>query len=674
MQCFEFSDSEIELACSELGIPKDSFAEKNSERRKIIDCWSNANIIACPGSGKTTLLLVKLMLLAKRMPFINGKGVCILTHTNVAINEIKERLGNGADALFEHPNYFGTIQGFVNRFLALPFHSRHSTVGRASIIDDFQYAKNLDRELLHYYKDKKSRSYKNVTYLMSRNENLKYGYRLTGKKRGESGLINRLNGDSYVPERPNQKKQREYVDYSEEEKKEIIECLKEVKKNILRKGLVHYDDAYYLAKSFLDQSNVSDLISARFSFLLIDEAQDTQLHQMDIITAAFGASVVKQFYGDPDQAIFSNTFGGESAWDTDQAAFAKLAVSDSKRYGSKISNCLNPFKLQPITIVGNCSVASETPCIILYDDPKEVLPRFAEEIRKRKLLDLPEYRTWKRDSSPFNAIGFVGKENDNVNIHSYYENYSKASDLKRVYFPNLISYFQKRPEKEVAEKGTRIYFDLFISAFIHLLLESGQRHTKASLLSMLSQENDELLRNFRLSSLKWISDIDQGKIGADVVRNNFLNFLKNENIIFKETDFSRDNVVYFVERNKSPGNVFSKDGVDIRVGTIHSVKGETHIATLLLDVENYKEFESSYFFKKDCGKLFCGDQYQRTKSSRLEYRLKTAYVAMSRPTHLLCVALKRQNTDCQTCAGKLKENCKWEVIQSPAEPNNEILS
>lgn len=114
---FSFTDKEIQSACKELGLPENSFEDKTSERRKIIDCWSNANVIACPGSGKTTVLLVKLLLLSQRMPFEDGSGICVLTHTNVAIDEIKNRLGNKADILFKYPNFFGTIQSFVGQFL-----------------------------------------------------------------------------------------------------------------------------------------------------------------------------------------------------------------------------------------------------------------------------------------------------------------------------------------------------------------------------------------------------------------------------------------------------------------------------------------------------------------------------------------------------------------------------
>ena len=61
------------------------------DARKVIRCWESKDVAACPGSGKTTVLLAKLKSLADRMPLDNGSGICVLSHTNVAVNEIKEK-------------------------------------------------------------------------------------------------------------------------------------------------------------------------------------------------------------------------------------------------------------------------------------------------------------------------------------------------------------------------------------------------------------------------------------------------------------------------------------------------------------------------------------------------------------------------------------------------------
>jgi len=92
----------------------------DQESVNFIKCLESTDVVACPGSGKTTALLAKLFIFSKYMPFEGNKGVCVLTHTNVAIDEIKRRMGKASSVLFTYPNFFGTIQSFVDKFLAIP--------------------------------------------------------------------------------------------------------------------------------------------------------------------------------------------------------------------------------------------------------------------------------------------------------------------------------------------------------------------------------------------------------------------------------------------------------------------------------------------------------------------------------------------------------------------------
>lgn len=112
----------------------------DSERKEVIKCNESRDVVACPGSGKTTTLLAKLAIIAKRMPLENGRGICVLTHTNVAIDEIKNKLKNQADVLFNYPNFFGTIQSFVDKYFAIPYFNSISEVPVSVIDDDRAYA------------------------------------------------------------------------------------------------------------------------------------------------------------------------------------------------------------------------------------------------------------------------------------------------------------------------------------------------------------------------------------------------------------------------------------------------------------------------------------------------------------------------------------------------------
>lgn len=86
----------------------------DDQRREIIKCMDTKDIQAFPGSGKTTVLISKLAILAKKWPYSN-KGICVLSHTNAARDEIELRLGhtNIGKALLSYPHFIGTFHSFL---------------------------------------------------------------------------------------------------------------------------------------------------------------------------------------------------------------------------------------------------------------------------------------------------------------------------------------------------------------------------------------------------------------------------------------------------------------------------------------------------------------------------------------------------------------------------------
>ena len=113
----EITDEDIEWVRLIMGL--DSFDEP---RREFLKRRSTVDLSACPGSGKTTLIVAKLAVIDRKWPH-RTKGVCVLSHTNVAREQIEHRLGSTVvgQRLLAYPHFIDTIHSFVNRFLALPW-------------------------------------------------------------------------------------------------------------------------------------------------------------------------------------------------------------------------------------------------------------------------------------------------------------------------------------------------------------------------------------------------------------------------------------------------------------------------------------------------------------------------------------------------------------------------
>ena len=108
------TDEDIDIIENKLLRQKGRF---DSERRNAIKYTDNVDIIACAGSGKTTLMCAKIDILTKKLLQTKSeKGIAVLSLTNVAVDEIKRKLGEN-HKLFQYPNCCKTIQKFVGEYI-----------------------------------------------------------------------------------------------------------------------------------------------------------------------------------------------------------------------------------------------------------------------------------------------------------------------------------------------------------------------------------------------------------------------------------------------------------------------------------------------------------------------------------------------------------------------------
>lgn len=97
---------------------------------------SGAFVHACPGAGKTRTIIARLVKIAAILP--PRRGVAVLSFTNSAVDEFRERCRNAAtDALLKYPSFMGTLDAFVRHFVVLPGCAATSTV-RPIMVDSWE--------------------------------------------------------------------------------------------------------------------------------------------------------------------------------------------------------------------------------------------------------------------------------------------------------------------------------------------------------------------------------------------------------------------------------------------------------------------------------------------------------------------------------------------------------
>lgn len=579
------TNEEIEYAEKILLPEGQNFDEE--ERRKIIRELNSCCVEACPGSGKTTVLIAKLIILANRMPLKNNKGICVLTHTNVAIEEIKRKLGAKSDVLFKYPNYFGTLQSFIDKYLAIPCY-KEKFKRNIKIIDD-AYVDAI-------YNKTKFRGTLYATFMRFKVEpkSIKYNF-----------------------------KTEEYSFGNEKVNKEHKEFY--LLNGRLENNYIRFSEAIQLGSIYLEKyTELKELFSERFCLVMVDEMQDTTEEAYNILENLFNKEKMSvQYIGDSNQNIFQ----GVENWVKEPI----FPITESKRYGQVLADFLchirkNRTKESPL-LKGNIGSTTHKPHLIFFEEEegeidKKVINQFIKIIKEKELN-----KTIEGEKRPtFKVIGNIGKENTKRTLPFYYKEYLGSSDDERANFgylagkelkkvsknkeiinlviKNIVAFFElKKINKEIKNKS---------SFYEYLGLKESLFTFKEIIYEFLKNENAVVL------SSKLFEHLKKAELLEDVHRSEFIDNFKAPN-----------------NTKVTNNNLYEKDDITVEIATVHSVKGETHTATLYLETFNRcydVEKISDYIFKKKKP-----NQQIRSKPRQLNI----TYVGFSRPTDLLCIAIRK---------------------------------
>jgi hypothetical protein len=347
-----------------------------------------------------------------------------------------------------------------------------------------------------------------------------------------------------------------------------------------------------------------------------------------------------QRLGDPNQAIYQSDVKQEMLWSPSDPF---LPFSDSLRYGATIAKVLDTVRVdRSLTLQPNPSQNSLPPHIIVFDPGMEtsVLSEFATLIREHDLHAVPNHN--------FNAVGWVGKDKTaegKACLRTYNDDYQNHHSTRSRWFSTLLSYthamdLSMREDPSNASALADIALASIVRALraAHLINPQTQRpFTRSTLRTHLRQTNEQLHSSLRLALAKWVLAFRRNELDAQQLRDAISAYVRQRLATADANDlpaFLDSADVDFDSPQQGCTNVFISDAGDsIKVGTVHSVKGETHTATLYLETFNYT-LDSARILD------FCLGQYPAADSKKVRHRenLKVAHVAFSRPTHLLAFA------------------------------------
>jgi hypothetical protein len=589
-------DVDISSVEQELGVSFDD------TRKGMLTTFDDVQ--ACPGSGKTTMVAAKLLIIAKKWQQ-NHQGVCVLTHTNVAKQEIIDRLNRNVDGmkLLSHPHFIGTIQEFINKFLSIPF-LRSKSMRVNHIDDDICCTKGW--HLLHHG----TKSYLKSKYISSL-QGLQYIF-LSGKLQlSVPGFKAKSLSPSY---------------------KNILK----VKKALIYNGYFYYHEMYAFAnKSIHNTPKILDAIRYRFPIVFIDEMQDTQKFQDELLNKIFQHKDVQyQRFGDPDQAIYSGN--GEENQTYNKAILGK--VENSHRFDNSIAQLAKKLSYNRINLISNKTnpiVSSHTIFLVDENCRRKVFNEFAKLCEQAVPIDC---------YNPIKTVGAVGKrKEDGLTICNYLNSFDKNNNKNKFKPKKLIHYFYEAKRIKVGHEA----YHMVLSGIARcgqmangeLVYSDGTKsfYSTTSLRKYLKDSNSFISFNILVKDLldntvdeaKWngiftgILNLVSLQVSGAI--QDFINF--ESNIQFNNTgnDINSNIVTTDVNGRK----------IENEVATIHAVKGETHAATLVLETKNH-EYDIGTLIK-----YILGENTIKPKGVRKSQFMKKLYVAFSRPEHLLCIAIDK---------------------------------
>ncbi|AZA89106.1 ATP-dependent helicase (plasmid) [Chryseobacterium shandongense] len=589
----------------------------NEGQLNFLKHWNSVDIQACPGSGKTTTLAAKLLLLSQKIPATFSQGICIITHTNIAAEEIKEKLGDSARIFFQYPNHFGTIQSFVDKYLTIPYYKK---LYKASpkIVDEYAYndvISNLHELVVSGAVD------------------------LLEKKNIFLGdlVYNRHNFD--ISKNINQLEKFSIKGLKPDTCEKYYQRMLSAKNKVLSYGYLTYEEAYSLAFKYIREFPlILDVLRERFSIVFVDEMQDMEDHQSALIATLFEKSTTIQKIGDTNQSIFSaKASEDENQWQPIINNDIQLKISN--RLPTNIAALVKDICCKPQEMIGRPTLAPIRPIVFVYND--ESILNVKDEFAKRVLKD---------GLASFGSIKIIGSRvgPSRLNISSYWPDYNRV--YEKVQFKNLDSYLNFLSVNLPFEKNVKKLRLMFLNIICDCLkickIKNPINESYFTALSFIKYINDigheDKILKMDMRFADWIIKLKQ----SISIKREFIAVIKgiikffNGTICEEVIQFYRDSEIAVNDakpENKIYNYVQGNNSVDIYFDTIHGVKGETHSATLYLET-----YTRAYDIGGKILNFIIADERGKNKLRRDKAcyrRLPHAYVALTRATHLLAIAV-----------------------------------
>lgn len=545
----------------------------SSEQQVVLVANGKFVLRACPGSGKTFTVSAKIEDLLKGWTS-NYQGIAALSFTNVAWKEVEKNLIEHNMHL-KYPHFLGTLDSFINKHIFLPFgHLVMECDKRPELVGEpygsWSYGIGRASRAYYQYFDIFSYDINGNIIQVSDSRDCCFGARWQGTGH-ETHISN-------------------------------------AKSELIKQGYANQSDANFFALKILENyPEIAQSLVKRFPYFIIDEGQDTTEIQMAIVDRLIANGLENVILvGDPDQSIYEWNYARPELFTEKFNVWNKHVLNENRRSSQLI--CNHTHSLSSLE-TASTSVAAQpdiTPEVVVFTEStiNDTIDGFTDSCKSHGIeVTEDNVAVIFRSKSFLDAIKGIQTTGRGVNKNIWATGDFWTKDIVR--------------GKYIYDSGNhKAGFKTIKHGLIKML--SGQKSITKEVIQSTLEKIEMNLLHFRAKVYQFVNDLPSSEniLVKDFIeeineQNDGLNLkLKEENTSLYVHELFTDNT--------------SQEHKKCRIGTIHSVKGETFEAVLL-------------FLKKKDRKNYT--TFIREGNFHENEEMRNVYVAITRPRKLVMIAV-----------------------------------
>ena len=251
-----------------------------SSDQKAVLASSVHLVEACPGAGKTRAIVARF----RARCGDGGRGVALLSFTNAAVDEALKRASDDP-SLLTSPNFVGTFDGFLHRYVVTPWH-RRTRAKTPTYLDSWDDLPETWTTVRHAHVSGSGLALS--SFSPNADGHLEYA------------LEPPIRDGQYVAQLRNASVKLTPLDLAPQASKKT--------QDLIAAGIFDCDHARVQALSILNDPDIDWLrqrLANRFEEIIIDEFQDCSVIEHELVAGfrALGINVV--VVADPDQSIYA---------------------------------------------------------------------------------------------------------------------------------------------------------------------------------------------------------------------------------------------------------------------------------------------------------------------------------------------------------------------------------